>query len=363
MSHQADKSHSALPDSEHARRGTNRQLVLSRRPEGALDQRCFRLREAAIARPSAGEVLTRTLYLSIDPAGRIWINEQPSYRPAVALGAVMPGFAVSVVVESRDPRFAPGDLVHGDTGWQDFSCGSGERLHPVDPALPGPLSYHCSVYGVTGLTAYFGLFDVGAPRPGETVLVSAAAGAVGSIAGQLATIYGCRAVGIAGGPAKCQRLVDELGFAAAIDRKALEPADLWASSRAIAERCPGGINLYFDNVGGPLLDAALLNMATRGRVVCCGAVSMYDGVAPGAGVRAVPGFVISKRLRLEGFLVMDFYDRREVATTCLGRAVASGELKVLEDIIDGLEQAPRALVEQLSGANIGKRMIRVDPAL
>ncbi|WP_375770771.1 NADP-dependent oxidoreductase [Archangium gephyra] len=331
----------------------NRQFLLARRPEGRLRESDFGYRETPVPGPGPGEVLTRTVYLSLDPANRAWMFPDPTYRPPIRLGEVMAGFTLNEVVDSRDPRFRPGDLVECEGGWQDYAVLPGDALYKLEPREP--LSHWMSVLGVTGKTAYFGLLEVGRVRAGETVLVSAAAGAVGSFAGQLAKLHGCRVIGIAGGPEKCRWLTGELGFDAAID---YQSGDL---SERLADCCPEGVDVYFDNVGGAVFQAALLRMKQHGRIVCCGVVSILDTDTPPPRLIGVPGLLAIRRLRLEGFIVMDFYDRRKQAERALAGWVAEGRLKVREDIIDGLENAPRALMGLLHGANIGKRMIRVAP--
>lgn len=329
---------------------TNRQVLIERLPEGPLGVDHFRLAEGAVPAPGDGELLVRTLYVSLDAANRAWM-QGATYRSALAAGQVMAGGALAEVVESRAAGFAPGDLVRAETGWQDYAA------VPAMTALKlpriEPLSHLLSVYGVAGLTAYFGLLDCGRPKAGETVAVSAAAGAVGSIVGQIARIKGCRAVGIAGGAAKGALLTRELGFDAAVDYK----AGTRETIRALREACPGGIDVYFDNVGGDVLEACLFAMANNGRIACCGAVSQYDTASP-KGVRGVPGLLVTKRLTMQGFIVMDHYDRRDEALAELKGWVDSGQLKVREDIIDGLENLPAALVGLLAGENVGKRMVR-----
>ena len=245
----------------------------------------------------------------------------------------------------------PPHLVQGLFGWQDYAVLKGEHLHKL-PALE-PVTHLLSVYGVAGLTAYFGLLECGQPRAGETVVVSAAAGSVGSIVGQIAKIKGCRTVGIAGGAAKCDLLVRELGFDAAVDYKAE------GLRRALRAACPDGIDVYFDNVGGDVFEACLFNMKTHGRIACCGAVSQYDGDAPPHGPRGVPGLIVTKRLALRGFIVSDFDAQNEAALTELTDWVESGQLQVREDVIDGLENLPTALIGLLAGENIGQRMVKV----
>ncbi|MEO8927138.1 MAG: NADP-dependent oxidoreductase [Caulobacteraceae bacterium] len=329
---------------------SNRQIVLAQLPEGRLGPEHFRLTEGAVPAPAEGEVLLKTLYVSLDAANRAWM-QGATYRSALKAGDVMAGGALAEVVESRAAGLSPGDLVFADTGWQDHAALPARHLTAL-PRLE-PLTHLLSVYGIAGLTAYFGLIECGRPKAGESVVVSAAAGSVGSLVGQIAKIKGCKVVGIAGGAAKCALLTGELGFDAAVDYKA---GDL---RRALRAACPDGINVYFDNVGGEVLEAALFNMATHGRIACCGAVSQYDGAAPPYGPRGVPGLIVTKRLTLTGFVVMDFYEKRGAALAELKSWVDDGRLKVREDVIDGLENLPAALIGLLAGDNVGKRMVKV----
>ena len=329
---------------------TNRQIVLDHLPQGRLTPSTFRQTESPVPTPGEGEVLLRTLYVSLDAANRAWM-QGATYRAALAAGDVMAGGALAEVVASNSANLAPGDRVFADTGWQDYAVLTGAGLHKL-PALE-PVTHLLSVYGVAGLTAYFGLLDCGQPQAGETVVVSAAAGSVGSLVGQIARIKGCRTVGIAGGQAKCDLLVRELGFDAAVDYKAE------GLRRALRGACPDGIDVYFDNVGGDVFEACLFNMKTHGRIACCGAVSQYDGDAPPHGPRGVPGLIVTKRLTLRGFIVSDFDARRDAALAELKGWVESGQLKVREDVITGLEALPAALIGLLAGENIGKRMVKV----
>ena len=326
----------------------NRQIVLAELPGGSkLAPEHFRLTEAAMPAPGEGEALLKIRYVSLDAANRAWM-QGATYRSAINAGDVMAGGALAEVVESKDPSLKPGDLVFADTGWQEYAVLPAKKLDKV--ARAEPLTHLLSVYGVAGLTAYFGLLECGQPKAGETVVVSAAAGSVGSIVGQIAKIKGCRVIGIAGGAAKCDLLVRELGFDAAVDYKA---GNLFKALRAEA---PNGIDVYFDNVGGDIFEAALFNMNTFGRIACCGAVSGYDGAAPPAGPRGVPGLIVTKRLNVRGFIVSDFYAKRDAALAELQGWVESGALKVREDVLEGLESLPGALIGLLAGENGGKRM-------
>jgi NADPH-dependent curcumin reductase CurA len=328
----------------------NRQILLVETPKGKLAPEHFRLAEAPVPTPRDGEVLLRVRLISLDAANRAWM-QGATYREAVTAGTVMAGGAIAEVVESKAPGFSAGDLVFADTGWQDYAALPGKRLVKV-PKIE-PMTRLLSVYGIAGLTAYFGLLNIANPKAGETVVVSAAAGSVGSIVGQIAKIKGCRAVGIAGGQAKCDWLVKELGFDAAVDYKS------GSLFKALKEAAPKGIDVYFDNVGGDILEACLFQMNNGGRVACCGAISAYDGAAPPAGPRGVPGLIVVKRLTLKGFIVTDFFAERDKAMADLVSWVGAGKLKVEEDVIDGLENTPRALIGLLAGDNRGKRMVRV----
>ena len=328
----------------------NRQIVLAAIPTGKLGPEHFRLAQAPMPRPADGELLLRIQLISLDAANRAWM-QGATYRSALKAGDIMAGGALAEVMESRAVGLAPGDLVFADTGWQEWATLSARHLTAL-PRLT-PLTHLLSVYGVAGLTAYFGLLECGRPKAGETVVVSAAAGSVGSIVGQIAKIKGCRVVGLAGGAAKCALLTRELGYDDAVDYKAGDVR------RALRAACPDGVDVYFDNVGGDILEACLFNMNTHGRIACCGAVSQYDGAAPPHGPRGVPGLIVTKRLTLTGFIVSDFDSKRERALAELKSWVESGQLKVREDVIEGLDQLPIALIGLLAGDNIGKRMVKV----
>ena len=305
----------------------NRRIVIAEIPDGPLEARHFREEVAPMPEPGPGEVLCRTLYASIDPVNRMSMNAQ-TYRGGLGVGDVMAAFTLSELPD--------GTIVSCQAGWQEWAALPESEVVPIK--VLGPLSHHLGVLGLNGLTAYFGI-ELGAVRPGETVVVSAAAGATGNVAGQLAKRAGARVVGIASG-GKLD-VLRGLGFEA-LDRRAL---DL---------KAVGGIDVYFDNVGGPLLDAVLPRMNAHGRIVCCGTLSAYDGDAP-PGPRAVPGLLISRRLRMEGFVVLDYVDRWPDAA----RHLAAADLTVLEEVVDGLSAAPAALVDVLAGGNVGKRIVRV----
>ena len=328
---------------------TNRQILMDRLPGAEkLAPEHFRLTETPVPTPAEGEVLVRTRYISLDAANRAWM-QGATYRSALEGGQVMAGGALAEVVASNAGHLSPGDLVFADTGWQDYAVLAGQRLAKL-PAMT-PMTHLMSVYGVAGLTAYFGLLDCGQPKAGETVVVSAAAGSVGSIVGQIAKIKGCRVIGIAGGAEKGRWLTEDLGFDQAIDYKA---PDFKRQMREI-----GGIDVYFDNVGGDIFEACLFGMNLHGRIACCGALSAYDGAPPPHGPRGIPGLIVTKRLTLKGFVLYDFEDRREEALRALKGWVESGQLKVSEDIVDGFENTPAALIGLLAGENRGKRMVKV----
>ncbi len=328
----------------------NRQILLVEKPSGKLGPEHFRMADGPMPQPKDGEALLRVHYISLDAANRAWMHGA-TYRAAVEANTVMAGGGIAEVISSNAPGLNAGDIVFGDTGWQDFAAVKAKHLTKM-PRV-SPMTYLLSVYGIAGLTAYFGLLHVGQPKQGETVVVSAAAGSVGSIVGQIAKIKGCRVVGIAGGRDKCDWLVNDLKFDAAVDYKD------GATYKALKAAAPGGIDVYFDNVGGDILEACLAQMNPRGRIACCGAISQYDGAPSATGPRGVPGLIVVKRLRLEGFIVMDYMDQRDGALAELHGWVASGQLKVQEDVIEGLEKTPEALIGLLAGENRGKRMIKL----
>jgi NADPH-dependent curcumin reductase CurA len=317
----------------------------------------FELRESAAPEPGEGEFLVRNLYLSLDPAMRTWMVDQPSYVPPVALGEVMRGACVGRVLESRNPDYTSGEPVLGIFGWQDYSVSDGGGAIAVTKVPDGvPLTMPLGVLGITSLTAYFGLKEIGKPEPGETVVVSGAAGATGSVTGQLAKIWGCKVVGIAGGPEKCDWLTSELGFDGAIDYKAEKV------SARLRELCPGGTNVFWDNVGGEVLEAGLANLAMHARVVLCGAISNYNAPSPN-GPRNYMNLLV-RRSRMEGFVVFDYLSRTNEAMAELVPLVMQGKIQHREDVRAGLEAAPAALVDLYSGDNRGKLLVKIadDPA-
>jgi NADPH-dependent curcumin reductase CurA len=328
----------------------NRQILLVEKPTGKLGPEHFKLSSAAIPEPKDGEALLRVRYISLDAANRAWMHGA-TYRSAIEANSVMAGSGIAEVMSSKAEGLAPGDLVFGDTGWQDYAAVPVKHLTRMPKVEP--MTHLLSIYGIAGLTAYFGLLEIGKPKSGETVVVSAAAGSVGSIVGQIAKIKGCHVVGIAGGKDKCQWLTSELGFDAAVDYKD------GAVFKALRAAAPKGIDVYFDNVGGDILEACLPLMNIYGRISCCGAISQYDGAPSAHGPRGVPGLIVVKRLMMQGFIVMDFMAQREKALADLQAWTSSGKLKVQEDVINGLENTPQALIGLLAGDNRGKRMIKV----
>ena len=334
----------------------NKRIVLARRPKGvpALDD--FRMEEVPRARPGEGEVGLETLFLSLDPYMRGRMNAGPSYVPPVAVDEVMGGGAVSRVVESRHPDFRPGDLVAGLTGWQTHSSVNGKLLTRVDPALPSP-SMALGVLGMPGFTAYMGLLDLGQPKPGETVVVAAATGAVGSVVGQIAKLKGCRAVGIAGGPEKCAFAVDELGFDACLDHRGPGLAE------CLAQACPKGIDVYFENVGGAVFAAVLPLLNTCARIPVCGLIAHYNATGLPPGPDRTPllmAALLTKRIRMQGFIIsQDYGHRHGEFLQAMSAWVREGRVKVREDLVEGLENAPTAFLGLLEGRNFGKLVVRV----
>lgn len=336
----------------------NRQWLLTRRPRGELSTEDLKWVEAPVPVPGPGEVLVRNLYFSCDPTQRSWAAGD-TYFPAMKLGEVMRAFAVGEVHASNDPTFHRGQLLQGLFGWQDYAAVKKEAsLFPIVPVPDGiSIETAMSILGFTGITAYFGLLEVGRAKAGETVVVSAASGATGSCAAQIAKILGCRAIGIAGGADKCSYLTDELGLDAAIDYKA---DNVMTRLRAL---CPDGIDVYYDNVGGRILEAALANLALRGRIVLCGAISGYNDAAGPAGPRNYMR-LLSMRGRMEGFVVVDYMPRAQEATDAIAAWLRAGKLKDLVDVQHGLENAPAILNRLFSGQNRGKQLIKVaDPSV
>jgi len=331
---------------------TNKQITLDVRPVGFPKESDFRLVEAPVPTPGPGQFLVQSLYLSVDPYMRGRMNAAKSYAPPVELGGVMVGGVVGQVVESYHPQFAAGEIVEGYLGWQQYAVSDGAGVRKVDPSL-APISTALGVLGMPGLTAYFGLLEIGKPQPGETVVVSGAAGAVGSLVGQIAKIQGCHVVGIAGTDEKARYVVEELGFDNAFNYKSAR------NYRAkLKTLCPQGINVYFDNVGGAITDAVIALLNVRARLVICGQISQYNLERPEMGPRWLWALIV-KQARAEGFLVFQFADRFEEGIRQMAQWLKEGKLKYRENIIEGLENAPRAFIGMLKGENIGKQLVKV----
>jgi NADPH-dependent curcumin reductase CurA len=327
----------------------NRRVTLAARPEGEPRESDFALDEAPVPEPGPGDVLVRAHYLSVDPYQRGRMSEARSYAKPLELGDVVTAQAVGEVVESHDGRFSPGDVVVGQLGWQEYAVARAGTLRPFQGT---PITAALHVLGATGFTAYFGLYDVGRPMPGETVVVSGAAGAVGQVVGQLARIAGCRTVGIAGGPEKVADLLETYGFDAAID---YHSQDVAAELKTAA---PDGVDVYFDNVGGPVTGAVLHRLAVGARIVVCGQISQYNDTKAKPTIPGF-GFLIVYRARIEGFLVSDYAHRFPEAERRLSRWLADGELKCGEHVVEGIENAPAAFMGLFRGENRGKALVRV----
>lgn len=326
----------------------NHQVLLAKRPDGPVDADCFVAAESAVPEPGDGEVLVRVDYLSIDPTIRMWMA-MDTYLPAIEIGAPIRSAGLGTVIESNNDDIPVGTVLFGTPGWQEYAVmGPRDQVVPegVDPTAA------LSVFGITGLTAYFGLMEIGRPKEGETVVISGAAGATGSVAGQIAKLQGCRVVGIAGSEEKCRWLTEELGFDAAINYRTENVGT------ALHAACPNGIDVFFDNVGGEILEAALANLALHGRVVMCGAISQYNDAVPPAGRRNL-SVLISKRGRIEGFIILDFLPRAGEAIAQLATWVMSGQIHYKVDVLDGLEAAPEALRRLFSGENTGKMLVHL----
>jgi len=330
---------------------TNHQIRLAARPEGLPKPSDWEHTSEPVPDPGDGELVAQVLLVSLDPAMRGWMNEGRSYIPPVGIGEVMRAGAVARVIASKHPGFAEGDHVFGLFGAQEYAVSNGSGIQKVDPAQ-APLPTYLGALGMTGMTAYFGLLDVGELEEGETVVVSGAAGAVGSVVGQIAKLKGCRVVGIAGGEEKCRWVVEELGFDGAIDYKAGDVA------RGLREHAPDGVDVYFDNVGGEILDAVLTRLSRGARVVICGAISQYNESAP-RGLSNYLSLLVS-RARMEGFVVFDFQKRYPEATAELGGWIAEGKLKTREDVVSGgIEAFPDTLLKLFWGENVGKLVLEV----
>lgn len=330
----------------------NRQWRLAARPLGLIKESDFEWHEETVPTPGDNEILVRTIYLSLDPAARGWARDAKSYAPPVAIGEVMRGITIGVVEQSHHADFRAGDIVQGALGWQEYALtdGTGLTQLPRDPSLP--LTAYMGLFGIIGPTAYFGLLDIGKPKAGETLVVSAAAGAVGSLVGQIGKIKGCHVVGIVGTDEKCRWITEELDFDAAVNYKT------GPVRKRLRRHCPDGIDVYFDNVGGEILDAVLSLINVRARIAVCGQISQYNAVEP------VPGpynfiNILTQRARVEGFIVLDYASRFQEAMVDLGGWHAEGKIQYRVDVIEGLENAPRGINKLFDGSNKGKLIIKV----
>lgn len=334
----------------------NRRILLQKRPIGRPEKEDFRLDEHDIVLPRAGQVLTQTLYLSLDPYMRGRMSDAPSYAAPVGLGDVMVGATVSRVVASEHEGFKAGDLALGFGGWQEYALADGEGLTRLDAGVGKPW-LALGVLGMPGFTAYMGLLDIGQPKPGETVVVAAASGAVGSVVGQIAKLKGCRAVGVAGGEGKCRHVVDELGFDACIDHRGADfPAQLAAA-------CPSGVDVYFESVGGAVFDAVLPLLNAKARIPVCGVISAYNATSLPSGpdrMGMLVGLILRKRIKMQGFIIFDDYAPRFAEFhSQMSAWVREGKIRHREDIVEGLESAPQAFIGLLEGRNFGKLIVKV----
>ena len=330
----------------------NRQWRLAARPAGLFKESDFKWTEEPVSELKDGEVLVHNLYLSLDPTNRGWANAVDTYLPAVKIGDVMRGGTIGVVEESRNEKFKQGQHVSGLLGWQEYAISNGAGLSKLPDNSAIPLTAYMGLFGHIGATAYFGLLDICDPKPGETLVVSAAAGAVGSLVGQIGKIRGCRVVGIAGSPEKCRWLTDELGFDAAINYKTENVLE------ALKRHCPKGIDIYFENVGGAILEAVLNLINFRARISLCGLISQYNAAQPQPGPSNLV-MILVKSARMEGFIVMNYASRFDEAFAALGRWYAEGKLKYRVDVVEGLDQAPRAVNKLFDGSHHGKLVVKI----
>jgi NADPH-dependent curcumin reductase CurA len=331
----------------------NKQIVLAARPKGAPQESDFRLVENELPEPADGEVLVKNLFLSLDPYMRGRMNEGRSYAKPVELGDVMVGATVGQVISSRHPKFAVGDTVVAYVGWQEYGISKGETVLKVDPKLV-PIAAYLGAVGMPGVTAWYGLLEIGKPKAGETVVVAAASGAVGGTVGQLAKIKGCHTVGIAGGKDKCEYVVKELGFDVCLDHHDAANGRL---KEQFKEATPKGVDIYFENVGGPILDMVLTRLAPYARISLCGLVSQYNATEA-YGVKNF-GALLTNRASVQGFIVGEHMDRWPAALAELGKYVAEGRIKYRESIAEGLENAPKAFIGMLAGKNFGKQLVKL----
>ena len=329
----------------------NRQIKLASRPVNYPVESDFSLVDSPLPQPGEGEVLVQALWLSLDPYMRGRMRDERSYATPVELGQVMVGGVVGRIIQSRTPAFSQGEIVEGPLGWQAYAVSDGRNLRKVDPSL-GPLSTALGVLGMPGMTAYFGLLNIGQPRAGDTVVISAASGAVGQVVGQISKIMGCRTVGLAGTKAKIDYIVNELGFDAGINYKT---EDL---SSALAAACPLGIDVYFDNVGGVVTDAVFEQLNVGGRISICGSISQYNLDEPEPGPRNL-GLLVRKQARAEGFLVSQFSNRHEEGRQRIAGWMKEGRIKYKEDVVEGLENSPRAFIGLMQGGNFGKLLVKI----
>jgi len=333
----------------------NRRIVLAARPKGEPQDTDFRLEQAPVPRPADGQVLLRILYLSLDPYMRGRMNEGPSYAPPTAVGEVMEGGTVAEVIESRSPTWKPGDIVLSYSGWQEYAVADPEQLRKLDPSV-APVSTALGVLGMPGFTAYTGLLNIGQPKPGETMVVSAASGAVGAVVGQIAKIKGTRVVGVAGSDDKCEYAVQELGFDACVNRRMSRfPDDLITA-------CAKGVDIYFENVGGPVLKSVVPLLNNFGRVPVCGLIAQYNLSGPSEGPDFTPtlmGAILTRRLTFRGFIVTDFASQQGDFLRDMSQWVREGKVKYREDVVDGLENAVSAFEGLLRGENFGKLIVKI----
>ncbi len=334
---------------------TNRKFTLAARPVGMPKPSDFKLVEEPVKTPGDGEMVVRSLYISVDPYMRGRMNDVKSYAAPVAIGGTMVGGVVGQVVESKNPKFKAGDIVQGEFGWQEYAVSDGKGIRKIDPSI-APISTAIGVLGMPGLTAYFGLLEIGQPKAGETVVISGAAGAVGMVVGQIAKIKGCRVVGIAGSDDKVRYLIDELGFDGAFNYKTTKNY-----VEKLKELCPQGIDVYFDNVGGTITDAVIPLLNVKARMSICGQISQYNLEKPETGPRWLWAMIV-KQARVEGFLVFQFFDKFAPAAAEMAGWIKEGKLKYREDIVDGFENLPQAFIGMLEGDNTGKRLVKVAEA-
>ncbi len=330
----------------------NKQYRLAQRPVGAPNDQTWSFHQEPAAQPGEGELLIKLKYISLDPAMRGWLNDVKSYIPPVGINEVMRACSIGEVIDSKNPDFTPGDIVVGVQGVQQYALSDGKGLHKVDPSA-APLPRYLGVLGMPGMTAYFGLLEVGQPKEGETVLVSGAAGAVGSVVGQIAKIKGCRVVGIAGGADKCQLLKDEFSYDGVIDYK---NEDLKA---ALKRECPNGVDVFFDNVGGDILDTVLTHINMKARIVICGAISQYNNASSVKGPSNYLSLLVN-RARMEGLVVFDYTAQYGMAAREMAGWIAEGTLNAREHIVEGIEKFPEALMMLFTGENFGKLVLKVE---